>query len=129
MNYNNIEEFLRNSRPVMKDNPAFILETRRRLEAVEGIKEEVDRQRRHGRTVVLIALFLGVLAGILVTAIAFLFPEVTDTLRDGLYEKPSSIPDDWKTLLASLAILAITLGSVLFLGRKERNRLPIDYLP
>ena len=123
MNDNNIEEFLRSSRPVIKDDPTFILETRQRLEAIEEIKEEVDRQRRHGRTVVLAALFLGLLAGILITAIAFLFPEETIMLKEGLRKSLNTIPDDWKILLVSLAILAITLAPVLFQGRKGRNRL------
>ena len=112
MNDSNIEEFLRNIKPVVKDDPTFILETRRRLETVEGIKEEVDRQRRHGQTVVLVALFLGLFTGILVTAVTFIFPEVTDTLKDSLHIILIVIPNDWKILLASLAILAITLGLV-----------------
>ena len=95
MNDKNIEEFLRNSKPVVKDDPTFILETRRRLETVEGIKEEVDRQRRHGRSAVLAALFLGLLAGILVTAIAVLFPEGTIILKEGLRKSLNTIPDDW----------------------------------
>jgi hypothetical protein len=48
---NEIDEFLRANKPAVKDDPTFLLETRRRLEAVEGIKAEVDRQRSRGRLV------------------------------------------------------------------------------
>ena len=74
MNDNNIEEFLRTSRPVIKDDPTFILETRRRLEAIEGIKEEVDHQRKNARTALLFALVLGSVFGILFALIIILFP-------------------------------------------------------
>ena len=46
---NEIDEFLRANKPAVHDDPTFLLETRRRLEAVEGIKAEVDRQRSRGR--------------------------------------------------------------------------------
>ncbi len=54
-----IEDFLRENRPITKDDPTFILETQRRMEQVEGIKGEVDRQRRHGRVALILALAVG----------------------------------------------------------------------
>ena len=48
MNNNNIESILRESKPQVKDNPAFLLEVQQKMRAVEGIKNEVDRQRRYG---------------------------------------------------------------------------------
>ena len=54
-----IEDFLRENRPITKDDPTFILETQRRMEQVEGIKGEVDRQRRHGRVALILALAAG----------------------------------------------------------------------
>ncbi len=42
-----IEDFLRENRPITKDDPTFILETQRRMEQVEGIKEEVDLSLIH----------------------------------------------------------------------------------
>ena len=36
-----IDEFLRDNKPALKDDPTFLLKTRRRLEQVEGIKAEV----------------------------------------------------------------------------------------
>ena len=117
MNDNNIEELLRSSRPVIKDDPTFILETRRRLEAIEGIKEEVDRQRRHGRTMVIVALFLGLLAGILLTALAFLFPETAALSKKILHDSITAIPEALKMLLISVSVLAISLGLAASLNR------------
>ena len=39
-----IEDFLRENKPQVKEDPTFILEAQRRMEQVEGIKAEVDRQ-------------------------------------------------------------------------------------
>ena len=44
MTEQNLEDFLRENRPAVKDDPTFLMETRRRMDAVEGIKQEVDRQ-------------------------------------------------------------------------------------
>ena len=61
---NEIDEFLRGNKPAVKDDPTFMLETRRRLEAVEGIKAEVDRQRSRGRLALVFALAIGLAAGV-----------------------------------------------------------------
>ena len=58
-----IEDFLRENKPQVKKDPTFILETRRRLEQVEGIKSEVDRQRHHGRVALIVALCAGLTIG------------------------------------------------------------------
>ena len=108
MSDNNIEELLRNSKPVVEDNPSFLLESLQKMEAVEGIKGEVDRQRRHGRTVIFVALIMGLLAGIVTTAIPLLFPETVSALTKALRD----------TVTAS-AILAVTLGLILPLGRRR----------
>ena len=81
----NLDQFLRENKPVVKDDPAFLLETRRRMDAVEGIKAEVDRQRRHGRTALLVTLVLGLAAGALMTAIAFLYPVDPTSVGEGLW--------------------------------------------
>ena len=46
----NIDSFLRENKPQVKDNPTFLLEVQHKMRAVEGIKTEVYRQRRFGRT-------------------------------------------------------------------------------
>ena len=119
MNDKNVEQFLRDSRPAVKDDPAFILETRRRLEAVEGIKEEVDRQRRHGRSAILLSLIIGLSAGILVAAVAFMFPDTAAALSQSFKETFKDIPYSWNYIILTLAVLAITLGLALPFGRKR----------
>ena len=50
---NDIEDFLRDNKPQVKEDPTFILEAQRRMEQVDGIKAEVDRQRTRGRVALL----------------------------------------------------------------------------
>ena len=121
MSDNNIEEILRNCRPVVKDNPSFVLETLRKMDAVEGIKEEVDRQHRHGRSVIFVALFLGLLAGILVTAIPHLFPEAASAFAKALRGTAMAIPYFWRLFITTSTILAVTLCLVLPLERRGRE--------
>ena len=45
---NEIDEFLRANKPAVKDDPTFLLETCRRLEAVEGIKAEARQDKDCG---------------------------------------------------------------------------------
>ena len=74
MNNNDIESILRDSKPQVKDNPAFLLEVQQKMRAVEGIKNEVDRQRRYGRSSVIVALVLGLIVGAMSMSLAYLYP-------------------------------------------------------
>ena len=109
-----IDEFLRENKPAVKDDPTFLLETRRRMEAVEGIKAEVDRQRSRGRLALVWALAIGLAVGVFATAIAFLFPTDASTMGEGVWESLQLFLASWKQyLLLSVAALAILLGIVL----------------
>ena len=109
MNEINIDEFLRNNKPVVKDDPAFLLKVRQRLDAVEGIKDEVDRQRRHGRSTILIALFIGVATGIIATLFFIAFPLVNvKSLQAGILASLSP----WKPYLAIVVAIAVMLLSI-----------------
>ena len=119
-----IEEFLRDNKPVVKDDPAFLLETQRRMDAVEGIKSEVDRQRHYGRRVLIVTLALGLALGVIATAIAFLYPVDATSVGKGLWESVRLFLDQWKQyLLFPVAALAITLGLVLSSGGRKAVRL------
>ena len=111
---NELDEFLRRNKPSVKEDPTFLLETRRRLEAVEGIKAELDRQRSRGRLALVIALSAGLALGVFLTAFAILYPVDAGTAGG----------ESWNTLLLFLtgkkyllfflaALLAIALGLVL----------------
>lgn len=109
-----IDEFLRENKPAVKDDPTFLLETRRRLDAVEGIKAEVDRQHTRGRRALVIALVAGLVVGVAVTAIAFLYPVSPDSVAKGILDSLCLFLQSYKQfLLLPVALLAIALGLVL----------------
>jgi len=115
-----IDQFLKENKPMVKDNPTFILETRRRLESVEGIKTEVDRQRRSGRLALIYALVFGLALGVFATALAFLYPVDPESLGAGLWESIRLFLHTWRQyLLFPVAILAVTLGIVLMSGSRQ----------
>lgn len=82
MNRNkDIESFLRENRPQVKDNPTFLLEVQRKMREVEGVKAEVDRQQKYGKIALVITLVFGLLLGALTMLLAYLVPvdELIDT--------------------------------------------------
>ena len=114
-----IDEFLRENKPAVKEDPTFLLETRRRMEAVEGIKAEVDRQRSRGRLALVWALAIGLAVGVFATAIAFLYPVDATTVGEGVWDSIHLFLATWKQyLLLPVAALAVLLGIVLSKGGK-----------
>ena len=112
-----IDEFLRENRPAVKDDPTFLAETRRRLDAVEGIKAEVDRQRSRGRLALILALAVGLAVGVLATAVAFLYPVDAASVGEGIWDSIHVFLATWKQyLLLPVAVLAVILGIVLSTG-------------
>ncbi len=119
-----IDDFLRENKPVVKDDPAFLMETRRRMKDVDGIKEEVDRQRSRGRVTLIATLVTGLVLGVLVTALAFLYPVDTQSVGDGLWQALRAFLDTWKQYLVyPVAAIAVTLSLVLTLGGKKAAQL------
>ena len=117
-----IEDFLRENKPVVKDSPTFILEARRRMEAVEGIKAEVDRQRCYGRLALIITLMAGLLLGVVATAIAFLYPIDAESVGKGVLDSIRLFLTTWKQyLLLPVALLAIALSMVLISGKRGKS--------
>lgn len=119
-----IEDFLRENKPVVMDDPAFLLKTRQKMEAVEGIKAEVDRQRCYGRLALIVALIAGLAIGAAATAIAYLYPIDASSVGEGLMDSVRAFLTTWKQYLVFIvAALAITLGLVLTRGSKSAIRL------
>lgn len=116
MNDKNIEDYLKDHRPLVAGDPAFLMETSRRLSEVEGIKQEVDRQRKHGRIALIIALVSGLVVGILAATLVFLHPIDMASLENGLLSNAYAFIEKWRyALVLLIAGCAIALG--LTLGR------------
>lgn len=121
MKNTDIESLLRENKPHVKDNPTFLLEVQHKMRAVDGIKSEVDRQRRYGHQALVIALVAGLVLGCIITALAYLFPINPESLGESLIADIKMILDPWKHyVLIFMAICAITLG-VIFSVRKENT--------
>ena len=121
---NEIDKYLREHKPAVKEDPTFLLETSRRLDAVEGIKAEVDCERSRGRVALIIALAAGLAAGVLLTLLLYLYP-VHSISADGRFlEHTRLLLDSWKQyLIFPVAALAITLGLVLSKDRRKTAHL------
>ena len=123
MNEKQLEEFLREHKPRVQADPAFLLETQQRMRAVEGIKGEVDRQRRYGRAALLATLVAGMLLGALAVGIAYLFPADPDVAGTSFWSGLRTFLTQYRRLLMlPVAGCAIALG--LLIGR-DRSRVRI----
>ena len=103
MNENDLNILLRANKPVVKDDPAFMLKARQRMSAVEGIKNEVDRQRKHGLITLSVTLLIGVAAGIIITVCLLLAP--IDSIL--------AFVEKWKLCLGIAASIAFALISII----------------
>ncbi len=118
MKYDDIESILRDSKPQVRANPTFLVELQQKVRAVEGIKNEVDRQRRYGRAAVVIALFAGLIAGTLAMSLAYIYPMDSSAINDSLIPYIRVFMESYKQyLLLPVAGCAISLG--LILGRQK----------
>ena len=124
MKNKDIESILRDSRPQVEDNPTFLLEVQQKMRAVEGIKNEVDRQRRHGRTALILALVSGLILGAVAMSLAYLYPIDITTISDGILSDIRFFLESYRQyLLLPIAICAISLGIVF--GTRQQNSIKI----
>ena len=121
MNDKQLESFLKENKPRPESDPTFILETRRRMSEVEGIKSEVDRTRSGGRSAVIVALVAGITLGTIAASIAYFWPVVDPTaLNGGFFDTVRGFLTVYKQyLLFPLAIMITALCLVLTSGRKR----------
>ena len=121
MKNTDIEYLLRENKPQVSDNPTFLLEVQQKMRAVDGIKSEVDRQRRYGHQALVIALVAGIVLGFIVTTVEYLYPIDPDSISESLIADIKVVLDPWKHyVLIFMAICAITLG-VIYSIRKENT--------
>lgn len=113
MKQNDIDSFLRANKPHVKDNPAFLLEVQQKMRAVDGIKAEVDSQRRQSHVTLVVTLFAGMLIGALAISFAYLFPIDTDALNNGIISEIRLFLESYKQyVLLLIAACAISLGII-----------------
>ena len=104
MKNTDIESLLRENKPQVHENPTFLLEVQQKMRAVDGIKSEVDRQRRYGHQAIVIALCAGLILGSMVAAV------MSDM---------KMVLEPWKPyILLFVAACAIALGTI-YSKRKE----------
>ena len=120
MKKSDIDSILRAQKPQVKDNPAFLLEVQQKMRKVDGIKAEVDRQRRYGRMTLVYALFIGLACGIVITALAYLYPVDPEAISTDIISKIRLQIEPYKKyIMLSVALCAILLGVVLNNNRKQ----------
>ncbi|MBQ3207992.1 MAG: hypothetical protein IJB38_08335 [Bacteroidales bacterium] len=113
MKNKDIESILRDSRPQVQDNPTFLLEVQQKMRAVEGIKNEVDRQRRYGRTALILALVSGLILGAVAMSLTYLYPMDTTAISDGILSDIRVFLESYRQyLLLPIAGCAISLGVI-----------------
>ena len=101
-----IESILRDSRPQVRDNPAFLLEVQQKMRAV-------DRQRRYGRNALILTLVSGLLLGAVAMSLACLYPIDTTAISDGVLSDIRVFLESYKQyLLLPVAGCAISLGVI-----------------
>ena len=101
-------------KPQIEDRPTFLLEVQEKMRMVEGLKAEVDRQRKYGRVALVMALITGVVVGALGVLIAVLYPIDPEAISSGLLSEIRLFLDTYKQyLLLPIAICASSLGVIL----------------
>ncbi|NLZ20031.1 MAG: hypothetical protein GXY24_07205 [Bacteroidales bacterium] len=114
-----IEQFLRENAPETPAEGQFLIETNARLNAVEGIKKEVDGVRRRGRIALIVALAAGLALGCLITLLVLLHPAQPATDGTALTKALEALQDKKEILFGAIACLAIALGVVSVTRKRE----------
>ena len=127
-----IGSYLRDNRPRVAENPTFLLEVQQKLHAVDGIRKEVDRQRKYGNTVLLVALAVGLLFGAFAMLLAYLYPTDAERMLNlamtepveiaGLLEMFRACIEPFKEYLVIPVVVCVLGLGVLLSCRTQKNR-------
>ena len=122
MNKNdNIEDFLRDNKPIVKDDPTFLMETNRRLKNGEGIKAEVDRQRVHGSMALIVTLVIGIVIGAFAVFVGYICPFNLEDLGESSFAGIILFITTWKQYFFIL-LAALSVSLTLLLSRTRHAR-------
>lgn len=113
-----IESYLRENKPQVKENPTFLLQVKQKMRSVDGIKAEVDRQRQYGRTTIIITLVIGMVLGA-----SFIYIGYTGCINTGILGN-SKIADVIEFLVTYKELLFLpfagcAIALALLFARKE----------
>ena len=114
-----IEQFLRENAPDTPAEGQFMIETNARLNAVEGIKKEVDGERRRGRIMLIVALAAGLVLGCLITLLVLFYPVQPAADSTAFTKALEALQDKKEFLFGGVALLAIALGVVSLRKKQE----------
>jgi sensor c-di-GMP phosphodiesterase-like protein len=114
-----IEQILREGKPELPDEGAFLIETNARLSQVEGIKSEVDAQKHRWHKALFAALVAGIVVGTLITLLVVFYPAASLAASQSAIANAIETLKDYELfLLIPIAACAIALG-VLSMNRKK----------
>ena len=98
----------------MKESQTFLLEVQQKMRSVEGVKNEVDRQRKYGKFALIVTLITGVVVGALGVTLAYMHPFNTDAISSGIISDIRLFLYTYKQhLLLPIAVCASCLGILL----------------
>lgn len=122
MKENNIDNFLRENKPQVKDDPTFILETKNRMNLLEGIKDEVDHNRKTGLLAIIAALTIGLAIGITATVCILLAPKIQIQSPDAILASVEEVLQAWKYLIFALTAACALALSILLRNQSSTSR-------
>jgi hypothetical protein len=114
-----IEQYLRDNAPDTPAEGQFMIETNARLNAVEGIKETVDGERRRGRIALIVALAAGLVLGCLITLLVLFYPVQPAADNAAFIKALEALQDKKELLYVAVALLAVALGVVSLNKKRE----------
>lgn len=120
MNQQNIEKYLRDHKPLVKDNPYFILEVQSKMRKVKGIKVEVDRQNKKTRMALISTLLIALIAGALCMVLVYFHPTHLDIEQNKFLLQAIQFLENHKSYLPiPIALCAIALS--IFFSREKQD--------